>query len=920
MRRPDPLEQSAAEVVNLEEIEVKDNWQPGDDPEAHPRFLEEVEWEHWANKEGAQQARKRNNEAKDKGHYDRTDGARRALLALVPKMADGIRQWLRHVSNEIRKGANHQAVRRTSNGTLVPLEYYKIKQMDPDECAYLTLRILCNVSALAVSDKQPGLLTVLKSVGRDIEHQLHMQELEANCPALFRDVEKELRKEHATSIYREKRFRYLLRDMAKKGATERDLWPENTVIAVGKRLVEIALFHTGAFELDNAMTFGANGRPSTQKVLKYTEDTRKKITDATYQSEINTPLSLPTLIPPRRWTRMRRGGYVTPWVNQRTMIRFAQDSYDRRANILAEFDAVAMDQVYAALNAMQETPWSLNKRVYEVAKFAYEHDWSGIESLKMPRREAIPLPERPSGIPEKAKLEKLNAYDQKRMKLWRRACHKVHKLNKKAPAYNTIVGSILNISSWLAEKEEFYFPHSLDFRGRTYPIPAFLHPQGIDLARGLLKYGPGAAKPLGEEGAYWLAIELANRCGLDKKTMQERLDYVRKNKKLWLAIAADPIHDRRWTDFDEPWQALAAIFEWVGYLTFGPSYPCALVVRVDGTCNGIQHLAALARDPDAGRAVNLIPGEGPQDIYAEVAYSLFEKLCRIEAGGGDEGSKASFWLEKAANKKAQTFPRSLTKRQVMIMPYGGKLQAYFKYAREWVDENKLDDALDALKEIDEKLPGRTLHTLCKTMWDAVTHRLPGPIAVMEWLQGIEKVMSARGLPIYWQLPSGFLVRQFYGAPVKKRLERKIGGESIRMWTSKRSLKLSTKEQHQGIAPNFVHSLDACVLHLAICIAIARGVTNITAIHDAYGTVPADMAIMQSAIREAFVMLHEQDPLTMFYTSCRNSLMVHIAATEGRSLEDDYEEIAEEAERLLGASFPRGTLDIREVLNSEYFFS
>uniref|UniRef100_A0A804UJ27 DNA-directed RNA polymerase n=1 Tax=Zea mays TaxID=4577 RepID=A0A804UJ27_MAIZE len=39
----------------------------------------------------------------------------------------------------------------------------------------------------------------------------------------------------------------------------------------------------------------------------------------------------------------------------------------------------------------------------------------------------------------------------------------------------------------------------------------------------------------------------------------------------------------------------------------------------DGSCNGLQHYAALGRDYMGAVAVNLVPGEKPADIYSEIA-------------------------------------------------------------------------------------------------------------------------------------------------------------------------------------------------------------------------------------------------------------------------------------------------------------
>ena len=47
-------------------------------------------------------------------------------------------------------------------------------------------------------------------------------------------------------------------------------------------------------------------------------------------------------------------------------------------------------------------------------------------------------------------------------------------------------------------------------------------------------------------------------------------------------------------------------------------YVCNLPVHQDGSCNGLQHYAALGRDALGGAAVNLTPSEQPQDVYTGV--------------------------------------------------------------------------------------------------------------------------------------------------------------------------------------------------------------------------------------------------------------------------------------------------------------
>lgn len=77
-----------------------------------------------------------------------------------------------------------------------------------------------------------------------------------------------------------------------------------------------------------------------------------------------------------------------------------------------------------------------------------------------------------------------------------------------------------------------------------------------------------------------------------------------------------------WTKSDEPWQTLAACIEVAAALKHpeGPAaYVCHLPIHQDGSCNGLQHYAALGRDQVGAESVNLAPAERPQDVYSNVA-------------------------------------------------------------------------------------------------------------------------------------------------------------------------------------------------------------------------------------------------------------------------------------------------------------
>ena len=105
--------------------------------------------------------------------------------------------------------------------------------------------------------------------------------------------------------------------------------------------------------------------------------------------------------------------------------------------------------------------------------------------------------------------------------------------------------------------QDIYFPAQCDFRGRTYYIPNFLNPQGSGYSRALLDFAE--AKPLGESGANWLRVHIANCFGEDKVSFEARQAWVEMHREQIMACAGDPFNHRWWLEADEPWMFLRAL-------------------------------------------------------------------------------------------------------------------------------------------------------------------------------------------------------------------------------------------------------------------------------------------------------------------------------------------------------------------------
>src|SRR5690606_34581180 len=138
------------------------------------------------------------------------------------------------------------------------------------------------------------------------------------------------------------------------------------------------------------------------------------------------------------------------------------------------------------------------------------------------------------------------------------------------------------VAKKFVEYDAIYFPHNLDFRGRAYPLPPLLSPQGDDQAKSLLTFSRG--EPLGDDGAFWLAVHLANTFGVDKVSFEDRVAWVEEHEEQILDSALSPLDGQRfWTDADSPWCALAACFEWLGYKYHGKDYVSHLPIALDGS-------------------------------------------------------------------------------------------------------------------------------------------------------------------------------------------------------------------------------------------------------------------------------------------------------------------------------------------------
>ena len=103
-------------------------------------------------------------------------------------------------------------------------------------------------------------------------------------------------------------------------------------------------------------------------------------------------------------------------------------------------------------------------------------------------------------------------------------------------------------------------------------------------------------------------------------------------KRVLCISAKNPLgtaeHESWWKRADDPWQCLSTCMELTNALESPDplQYECPLPVHQDGTCNGLQHYAALGGDAQGARQVNLDVAERPSDVYTYVANMVEKRI------------------------------------------------------------------------------------------------------------------------------------------------------------------------------------------------------------------------------------------------------------------------------------------------------
>lgn len=780
--------------------------------------------------------------AQERSEIDTAPGMTLLKKAIMP-LAAAITEWVEHTTaGNARRNA-------------YVAKY--LAQFEADAAAYVTARQVLNAMTRKVS-----LIKVALGIANMLEDTLSYERLRKEQRALYRQLQKKIENSSSES-YRH----VILRRQQKFAGIERIKWDITDKVKLGQLLIELMQQSTG---LVTVTTTGSSKKNSITQVLP-TEATLDWLEKSHARCELLTPVFMPMVVPPKQWSNPFNGGYLTKTLRY-TLVKTGNKNY------LEELRNHDMPKVYNAINALQDTAWTINRGVLDAMRAV----WDGGGRLGgLPPRENVPLPAKDfdeGAVKGDAKLD-----------AWKKAAAQVYEENIRLMSKRVAVSSKL----WLAEKFEgisrIYFPHALDWRGRAYPVSSFVNPQSDDAGKALLRFADG--KALGDNGAFWLAVHGANCFGVDKVAFSDRVTWVQDNQDAIVESALNPLDGSRfWTTADAPFQFLAFCLEWTGLVAWCNSgrdqgdFMSHIPVGLDGSCNGLQNFSAMMRDEVGGRATNLIPAESPSDIYAEVAKAS-QALVDADAAGGD--MVAQRWVGKVTRK--------LVKRNTMTSPYS---VSHFGMRDQLVDEFR------KMREDDPAAYAGTFEDaryLAAKNYEAIGNVVVAARSAMNWLQDVAKIVAKDGLPIRWIAPSGMLVSQDYRTAKGRVLESYITGRRVQMTLAVDSVEIDKRRMASGISPNVVHSLDAAHMVSTVCQCMDSGVRSFAMVHDSFGTHAGSIDVLAQELRAAFVTQYTADVLGKF----REQLIAQVPA-----------ELAEELPPV--PAF--GTLDLSRVHQSEYFFA
>jgi DNA-directed RNA polymerase len=601
-------------------------------------------------------------------------------------------------------------------------------------------------------------------------------------------------------------------------------------------------------------------------VISFSDDILKEL-DKRHQDVIATAAMLyrPMIVPPVAHAVDCSGGHLLPFVRKPVVQKFKDVQWDEK---VAQKGSTPSQTVIDGLNGLMHTEWTINTKVLEVMENLFRNN---TREANMPAYEfsafdfAEPYPE--------------NGTDEEKAKWCGRKEESYSGWYKEERARGRMLVRFMVAKNLLAHKF-FYHVFTCDFRGRANAACDLLSPQSGDFDRGLIMFAEPRKQTT--QGVYWLKVHVANLFDQDKQTFDARVRWVDANIDMLKRINEDPYSNRKdWVSDKKKknpsFQRLAAVFD-----LFRTDGMTQVPVQMDGSCNGVQHWAALMRDPYLAKKVNLIKTDIPQDLYQFVADMMTDKMLEVKSEDSTKGTWATRFLEHWGGD----IDRSVVKRAVMTDPYGVTFYGIRRYCKteghlDWVGKEEIAGAVVELALfIDGALKG--------TLIEANKGKA--------WLKQVADMASETGKNVEWTTPCGFkVVHQYYEILTRRSIAKLFDMKELHFGAPDKET-IDGSSVNLAISPNYIHSLDASHMWSTVERMIQSGINQFSMIHDSYGCPAPDVNLMRAYTNEEFHKMHATPLLSKMRDEVSTTLKLNIPDAPDT-----------------------GVFDINSVLDAEYFF-
>lgn len=814
-----------------------------------------------------------------RGFVDGSSTARKSLSNTITLTANRIQEWR---DDEAQK-------RRRS------LIYPHLLILGSEQLAFIVGRALINQG---FADRT-SFTKLCGAVGRQVKDVTNYELFKRANKDLSDDLENRLKRQ-PSPVIAQRATVAAMNEAANRGEglpVKGLSWGPADLISIGAILIQCFNEATGLFERRVLRT----GKKSTAYLMP-TVTMGLLLAQAEIRDCLIMPFRFPMIVKPLDWSSsLEDGGYLNQDLHALRLIKGDEGLATRLA-------ATDTKMVRKAVNAIQSTPWRINTAVMDVFEEILERKipCKGLSTGDQPSLVDQPWPKMKAS--EWSEWNKIPENKQA-LQEYRTIAKAAYEAHRKWCSQAVIQSQQIELARKFWSEEAIYFPHTVDWRGRVYPVAGCgsINPQGNDLGKSLLEFAHG--KAIGPDGGKWLAIHLANTWGNDKVSFADRELWAELSTPWVLEVAADPITNTKWMEADKPFGFLAACFEWAKYIELGEDHCSHLPIAMDGSCSGLQHFGAMLLDEGTCEAVNVIQsGDVPADVYSVV----LERVRKLIEESTDPMAKQ--WSTR--------LHRNIVKQPVMTSVYSVTQRGITNQVNQWVI--KLIEKGDI-----EPFEGRGITSFKAAVWlspliiEALGDQLSAATQAMDWLKHACAVVSGTcpvclahaasfdkeevkphhcgGSPMEWITPTGFTVFQAYRELEEHKVTITWNGKPQQIRLRSRSTKIAPKKCVNGISANFVHSQDAAHLMLVANCAVDNKITDFAFVHDSFATHACNTGLLNEVLRECFIEQYRDDTLDDLYAQLQD-------------------QVSTEVFNKIEPPPNRGNMDLEAVRDSLYFFA